>query len=256
VLAVQRRREADHRPQQDRGADSAACQPMLAQPCPNTPDSAQLAGRAPARIHRAPPRRAAAPGEHILHMHHELVLRPLLPSLLWRFIVERLAIRPARLRLPLPRRLVRRLSEHHRRRLRRRSAIGKRGRRRSIERWRSSQGKTSPAPPHSRWRARSLGRLRLGLHQRRRLWTAARDLRGASLVAYRLASGCPDVQRHHPVASQAAATRRLLRNDEPDQILRAAERTVQTWAQPSTAHSLGRVAGRLPNVVADRLATR
>jgi hypothetical protein len=75
VLAVQGRGEADDSPQQDRRADSGAPQPMLAQPCTNTAASAQLAGRAPARIHPAPPHRAAAPGQHILHMHHELLVR-------------------------------------------------------------------------------------------------------------------------------------------------------------------------------------
>jgi hypothetical protein len=103
VLAVQRRSEADDRPQEDRDADSAACQPMLAQPCTNTAAGAPLAGRASVRIYPAPPRWAAAPGQHVLHMHHELVVRErVLACVLWRF-VERLAIRQARLRLP-PRR--------------------------------------------------------------------------------------------------------------------------------------------------------
>ena len=257
MLTVQRRGEADDRPQEDRGDDCAARQPLLAQPCTNTAASAQLAGRAPERIYPAPPRRAAATGEHILHMDHELVVRErLLAWLLWRFVVERFAIRLARLRLPLPRRLAGRLSEHDRRRLGRRISIEKGGRRRSIERWRSPPGTARLASPHSRWRARRLGVLRLDRRQHRRLWTAALDPSGVSLVVYRLASGCGDVQRHHPVASQAAAGRRLLRDDEPDQLLRAAERAVETWAQPGAAHGLGGVAGRLPNVVADRLATR
>ena len=77
-----------------------------------------------------------------------------------------------------------------------------------------------------------------------------------SLFCHSARSRCGDVQRHHPVASHAAAGRRLLRHDEPGQLLRATERAVEARAQPSAAHGLGGIAGRLPNIVADCLATR
>jgi hypothetical protein len=80
VVAVESRAETYERPCSKRGTDRPGRQSMLAKPRPSTATVAASADRAPARIGPAPHGRAAAPGEHVVHvvqMHHELVVREL-----------------------------------------------------------------------------------------------------------------------------------------------------------------------------------
>jgi hypothetical protein len=143
------------------------------------------------------------------------------------------------------------LSERNRGRLRLCASIGREGLGRRVKRWRSSPGVARLAPTCSRWRARSfaLGYLSLRRH-------IGVESGGVGVALYRLVARGSDVQRHHPVASQVTARRRLLRDDEPGQILGAAEGAVKAGAQSGTTHGLGGIAGWLPHVIADRLASR
>lgn len=101
-----------------------------------------------------------------------------------------------------------------------------------------------------------MGSLSLHRRGRRRRRHIAVEPGGVRVAVYRLVARGSDVQRHHPVASQVAARRRLLRDDEPGQLLGAAERAVKARAQSGTPHGLRGVAGWLPHVIADRLASR
>src|ERR1700733_5137064 len=97
----------------------------------------------------------------------------------------------------------------------------------------------------SRWRARTLARRYLpldGLGRRRRRPITV-EPGGVGVAVYRVAAGGGDVQHHHPVASQVAARCGLLLDDEPGQLLGAAERAVKARAQPGTTHGLGGIAG-------------
>lgn len=80
MVAVERRADTHDRPCSKPGANRPSRQSMLAKPRPNPATVAAAAHRAPAWIGPAPHGRAAAPGEHVLHvvqMHHELVVREL-----------------------------------------------------------------------------------------------------------------------------------------------------------------------------------
>lgn len=118
MVATQGAGDTDDDPHEDRRAEDAARQPMLAQPATNTTAATEPAERVPARISPAPARRAAAPSEHILHMHHELVVvRELtLASLIERYALKLAAIRGVCLWQGLTTQLNCRLREHHPRR--------------------------------------------------------------------------------------------------------------------------------------------
>lgn len=247
-MAVQCRGETDDYPQGERRANDAREHSMLADPCTHATSITASAYPASPRIGAPPVGRAAASGQHVLDMHHEVLVRELaLAKLACGFLLER-----AGRRVDLIRPLLQRLGG------------GRRGRvftcRFSGEdrRWRWLHGRlagmTWLAPPwsqrHSRRAQRLLDRLWYGQ-------LAVRLIAGSlRVVVEGFASGSRDVQRHHPVASEIAAGRGVLCDDETDQLRWAAERAIKTWTQPRAAHSLRRLARRLADVVADRLAAR
>jgi hypothetical protein len=260
VVAVERRADTYDRPCSKRGANRPGRLSMLAKPRPNTATARASADRAPARIGPAPQGPIAAPGEHVLHvvqMHHELVVRELaLAELVRSVVAEPLAILLEGLRRPIPPLLDSRLRK--RGRLRLCVPTGRDWRRRRIKRRCSLPGAARLAPTCSRQRARTLalGYLSLRRRGRRRRLHIAVEAVSVGVALYRLVARGSDVQRHHPVASQVAARRRLLRDDEPGQLLRAAERAVKARAQSGTTHGLRGIAGWLPHVIAYSLASR
>ena len=219
---------------------------MLTEPHTDTADAGKRREGASARIDPAPRGRPVGPAaKHIVEMHHEVVVRKLGVALLLKTaLVELLAIGRAPLR-----------REGN---LLRWFALERNGSRRRINDTCRLPSKARLASPRSPRPARSVGGLALGEHRRDscRRWRFIYGLgRGGPLV-HRPGAGCRDVQSHHSVAREVAARGGLLRDDQPDQLRLAAERTIKAGAQPGAAHGLGRIPGGLADILAHHLAAR
>ncbi len=143
MAAVQYRGGADDHPQGERRADSAREHPMLAQPSTHTAPIAESTHHAPTRISAAPAG-AATPGQHILDMHHEVLVRELaLAKLAREFVLERASWR-VELRWPL----AQRLSGGLRKRVQTRRCIGDKGRGLHWRRQALSAAALAPPRPH------------------------------------------------------------------------------------------------------------
>lgn len=85
-MSFKRRGDTYDHPEDERETDDASEQAVLAEPCAKAsfvPETTPGIGTAPAR-------QAAAPGEHVLDMHHEVLVRELaLALLVSEFVLER-----------------------------------------------------------------------------------------------------------------------------------------------------------------------
>lgn len=219
---------------------------MLTEPHTDSADAGKRGESASARIDPAPRGRpVGSAAKHIVQMHHEVVVRKLGVALLLKTaLVELLAIGRAPLR-----------REGN---LLRWFALERDGSRRRINDTCRLPSKARLASPRSPRPARSVGRLALGEHSRDscRRWRFIYGLRRGGLLVHRPGAGCRDVQSHHSVAREVAARSGLLRDDQPDQLRLAAERTIKAGAQPGAAHGLGRIPGGLADILAHHLAAR
>ncbi|MHB8532706.1 MAG: hypothetical protein ACYDC2_08300 [Solirubrobacteraceae bacterium] len=85
MLSVESRSDAHDHPEDDRETDDARDHAVLPEPCTDP----SLLADASAGIGTAPARQAAAPGEHVLYMHHEVLVRELaLAQLVSEFVLE------------------------------------------------------------------------------------------------------------------------------------------------------------------------
>lgn len=112
-------------------------------------------------------------------------------------------------------------------------------------------------PPRRRCRAQAvLALIRLIARQNPdRRSVAGLDL-AASGVAWRLDAGSCHVERHGPVTGELATGGRLLRDDETYLRFGMTKGPLKARSQPGAPHSLGRLTGRLPDVVLNPLAAR
>src|ERR1019366_5742233 len=193
---------------------------MLTEPHTDTADAGKRGEGASARIDPAPRGRpGGSAAKHIVQMHHEVVLQKLGVALLLKTaLVELLAIGRAPLR-----------REGN---LLRWFAIERDGSRRRIKDTCRLPSKARLASPRSPRPARSVGRLDLGEHRRDSYRRFIYGLGRGGLLVHRPGAGCRDVQSHHSVAREVAARGGLLRDDQPDQLRLAAERTIKAGAQP------------------------
>ncbi len=243
MLAIQRGREPDKNPHSERCADGLGEQRMLTEPHTDTADAGKRGEGASARIDPAPRGRpVGSAAKHIVQMHHEVVLQKLGVALLLKTALVELAIGRATLR-----------REGN---LLRWFALERDGSRRRINDTCRLPSKARLASPRSPRPARSVGRLDLGEHRcdsyRRFIYGVGRG----GLLVHRPGAGCRDVQSHHSIAREVAARRWLLRDDQPDQLLLAAERAIKAVAQPGAAHGLGGIPGGLADILAHHLAAR
>jgi hypothetical protein len=155
VVAVKRRGEPNDGPHGKPYANDPDQPPMLSQP---RTDATGRPGRAPAGINPAPRRQpAGAPSEHIVHMHHELVVRELvLASLVKDSLKGLLAIRRVAVARRTPRLRRRDPCDRGRRHLARRSSVTEDGSRRRIKELRRTPRKTLLVPARSRRRTQTL----------------------------------------------------------------------------------------------------
>jgi hypothetical protein len=250
-MTGQRRGESHHHPHGEHPAG------RLQQP--RMPGQPRRPARAPAGVNPVPCGRPAGPaGKHVIHMHHELLVRKLLlASLVNDSLIELLAIRRARVTLRTPR-----LRRWDRCKLGLRLAepIGC-----SRCGWRIEDlccrlsGKawlTWPAcSPRRVW---SIRLRQASLRQPARRWRRRVALSPGCVggLLHRAHSGVRDVKRHHPVASEVVAGGRLLSDDQPHQLGLAAKRTLQAGAQAGTTDGLRGVPGRPPHILADHQPPR
>ena len=211
MVAIECRGDAYEHPQAERQTNDAGEQAMLAEPCAKAPAATKTA----TGIGAAPARHAAAPGEHVLYMHHEVLVRELaLALLLSEFVLER-----AIGRVDLSRPCLQRLDDRPRWQLVQRGWLDCAGRGWSLRGLDGAAGVpwlASPGP-HRRRRRRARLRFDRHLHGQLLIRPAAANW-GVVVAAHGLASGSRDIQRHHPVARQIAASYRVLRDDETDQL--------------------------------------
>jgi len=216
---------------------------MLTEPHTDTADAGKRGEGASARIDPAPRGRPlGSAAKHIVQMHHEVVLQTLGVALLLKTALVELAIGKTTLR--------------RERNLPRWFALERDGSRRRIKDTCRLPSKARLASPRSPRPARSVGRLDFGEHRcdsyRRFIYGLGRG----GLLVHQPGAGCRDVQRHHSVARKVAARGRLLRDDQPNQLRLAAERTIKAGAQPGAANGLGRIPGGLADILAHHLAAR
>lgn len=245
MLAIQRGREPDENPHGERRADGLGEQRMLTEPRADTADAGKRGEGASARIDPAPRGRpVGSAAKHIVQMHHEVVVRKLGVALLPKTALAELAIGRVTLR-----------REGN---LLRWFALERDGSRRRIKEHCRLPSKARLASPRSPRPVRSVGGLDLGEHCRDsyRPWRFIYGLGRGGLLVHRSGAGCRDVQRHHSVARKVAARGRLLRDDQPDQLRLAAERTIKAGTQAGAAHGLGRIPGGLADILAHHLAAR
>src|ERR1019366_273731 len=217
---------------------------MLTEPHTDTADAGKRGEGASARIDPAPRGRpVGSAAKHIVQMHHEVVLQKLRVALL----LKTALVQPPAIGRPPPPRPGNLL---------RWFAIERDGSRRRIKDTCRLPSKARLASPRSPRPARSVGRLDLGEHRRDIYRRFIYGLGRGGLLVHRPGAGCRDVQSHHSVAREVAARGGLLRDDQPDQLRLAAERTIKAGAQPGAAHGLGRIPGGLADILAHHLAAR
>jgi len=256
-VACERRRNTHHGPHGEHPANCTHQHWMLGQPSANPTIATASPRRAPAGIGPAPSWQLSAgpSGEHVIRMHHELLVRELVVgSIVQRSLVVLLAIRRDRhmdVGLQRPCLCGRDLN---RRGL---CFIGQcsicwDGSWRNVKRLRcpaSETGLARPAGPR-----RPLWRIRLGHNRLRRGGRRGIRVQGwvrLGVLVHRCRSGCRDVQRHHPVARQVATRPRLLSDYLPEQLRLATKRALEAGFQPGTPNVLRGIRRRLADVLAD-----